>query len=271
MKIFKNKQELKKEILNLKNISFVPTMGSLHDGHVYLIKKAKKLKFKVLVSIFVNPKQFEKKKDFTKYPKNIKKDLLLLKSLKVDIVFIPSIRDIFSFKTNNKIYLHKFSKKLCGKYRKGHFKGVINVVNRFLEIIKPKNLVLGLKDYQQLILIKKHIDKCKIKTKIVKCKIIREKNGIACSSRNNMLKSKQIIIASKVVKYLKNKKIDIKRNLNLFNKNDFKKDLFKLNITKLDYVEIYNMNTLKVPKTNKEDFKLFIAYFINKVRMIDNI
>ena len=150
MKIFKDKHSLKREILKAKGISFVPTMGGLHKGHISLIKKSKKTKLKTLVSIFVNPKQFNQKKDFKSYPRNQKKDLKILRNLKVDYLYLPSIKDIYSFKPNNKVFLDKFSKQLCGKYRKGHFRGVLNVVNRFLDIIKPKKLLMGRKDFQQL-------------------------------------------------------------------------------------------------------------------------
>ena len=159
MKLFTNKIKLQKEIKNINNISFVPTMGALHKGHEALIKKSAKKSKKTLVSIFINPKQFENKKDFLNYPKNLKNDLKILKKLKVKYLYKPSFNDLYKFQTKNKIFLDSFSKELCGKFRKGHFKGVLNVVNRFLEIIKPKEILLGNKDYQQLILIKKHIKK----------------------------------------------------------------------------------------------------------------
>ncbi len=111
------------------------------------------------------------------------------------------MEDIYSFKTNNKIYVDKFSKQLCGKFRKGHFEGVLNVVNRFLEIIKPKYIYLGLKDFQQLTLIESHLKKNKIATNVVACPTIRERNGIAMSSRNAKLNKNQVKIAEKVFKY----------------------------------------------------------------------
>ena len=271
MKIFKSKHKLQKEILNIKNISFVPTMGGLHKGHISLIKKSKTYKGKNLVSIFVNPKQFNKKKDFTTYPRNIKKDLALLKRLKVDFIYLPTYKDIFSFQPKNKIFLDKFSKKLCGKSRKGHFEGVLNIVNRFLEIINPKYIFLGSKDFQQLHLINKHILKRKINTKIIPCKIIREINGIACSTRNNKLNKNQIIAASKTFFYLKRIKILIKKKLSNIKVLNIKKNLFKLGIKKVDYIEFLNLNTLKKPKNKKEKFKIFIAYYLNNIRLIDNI
>ena len=202
MKIFKNKHKLRKEILNIKNLCFIPTMGGLHKGHISLIKRSKKFKGFCIVSIFVNPKQFNEKKDFANYPRNIKRDLKILNDLKVDFLYLPNFKDIFSFTAQKKIYLDKFSKKLCGKYRANHFKGVLNVVNRLLEIIKPKYIFLGNKDFQQLQLIKLHIKKRYIPTRVIACKTVRENNGIACSTRNNNLKKKHISIASNVYKFL---------------------------------------------------------------------
>ena len=202
MKIFKDKQTLQKEISKTTGISFVPTMGGLHKGHISLIKQSKKSKLKTLVSIFVNPKQFNKKSDYRSYPRNIKKDIKQLKKLKINYLYIPSYKDIYGFRPKQKVFLDKFSKKLCGKYRKGHFEGVLNVVNRFIEIIKPKYIFLGKKDYQQLYLIKKHIKKRKIKCKIIECKTIRESNGVALSTRNFILNNSQMKVASNIYYYL---------------------------------------------------------------------
>ena len=271
MKIFKSKHKLKEEISNIKNISFVPTMGGLHKGHISLIKKSQNFKGKTLVSIFVNPKQFNEKKDFLNYPRNLKKDLRILKHLNVDLIYLPGLKDIFSFQVKNKIFLDKFSKKLCGRSRKGHFKGVLNIVNRFLELIKPKYIFLGIKDFQQSYLIRRHIVKRKIKTKVINCKTIREKNGIACSTRNNNLNKNQLKIASNTIKYLKNKKKLIKKKLSNFKFVNIKKDLINLGVKKIDYVELYNSNTLKRPKGKREKFKIFIAFYLNKTRLIDNI
>ena len=271
MKIFKDKHTLQKEILKTKGISFVPTMGGLHKGHISLIKQSKKYKYKTLVSIFVNPKQFNKKSDFRSYPRNTKKDIKLLKKLKIDYLYIPTFKDIYGFKPKNKVFLDKSSKKLCGKFRKGHFEGVLNVVNRFIEIIKPRYIFLGKKDYQQLFLIKKHIEKRKIKSKIIECKTIRENNGIACSSRNLNLSKSQMKIASNIFHYLKRLKKKIKKNYSLFKANKIKKELIKLGANKVDYLENYNTKSFKrIKKTNKK-YNLFFAYYIKKVRLIDNI
>ena len=271
MKIFKDKHTLRKEILKTKGISFVPTMGGLHKGHISLIKQSKKSKLKTLVSIFVNPKQFNKKSDFKSYPRNIKKDIKQLKKLKINYLYIPTFKDIYGFKPKKKVFLDKFSKKLCGKFRKGHFEGVLNVVNRFLEIIKPRYIFLGKKDYQQLYLIKKHIEKSKIKTKIVECKTIRENNGIACSSRNSNLNKDQKRIASNIFYYLNNLKKKIKKDYSLFNINKIRKDLTYIGASRIDYLENYNVKSFnKIKKPNKK-FNLFFAYYIKNIRLIDNI
>jgi len=271
MKIFKDKHSLQKEIFKTKGISFVPTMGGLHKGHISLIKQSKKSKLKTLVSIFVNPKQFNKKSDFRSYPRNTKKDIKLLKKLKINYLYIPTFKDIYGFKPKKKVFLDKSSKKLCGKFRKGHFEGVLNVVNRFIEIIKPRYIYLGKKDYQQLYLIKKHIEKKNIKSKIIECKTIRENSGIACSTRNSSLNRNQIKVASNIFHYLSNIKKKLKKKNDLFRINEIKKDLINIGAKKIDYIEKYNLKSFKkIKKTNKQ-FNLFFAYYIKNTRLIDNI
>ena len=271
MKIFKDKHSLKKEILYSKGISFIPTMGNLHKGHISLIRKSKKFNLKILVSIYVNPKQFNNKHDFKSYPRKTKKDMKLLRKLKIDYLYMPSFKDIFGFKTQNKIYLDKSSKILCGKFRIGHFEGVLNVINRFLEIIKPKYLFLGKKDYQQLFLIKKHIKKRKINTQIIECNTIRDKNGVACSSRNSNLNTKQLKIASKIYKLNFAAKIKLKKRFHFSILDKLKEDINKVGIKKLDYIEIYDNKKFKKANTSSQNFNIFIAYYLGKVRLIDNI
>ena len=271
MKIFKTKTNLLKEISGLKDIAFVPTMGSIHKGHLSLISKAKRLSKNILVSIYINPKQFNSSTDFNKYPRMISKDILLLKKIKVKYLYLPKYSDIYSFKTKYRIYLDKFSRNLCGKFRPGHFKGVVNVVNRFIEIIKPHSILLGVKDFQQLTLIKLHITKNKIPTKVVSCPTIRDKGGVALSSRNTKLNKKQINIVKKVYVYLKkNKKYIL---LNHIKKNELKTldEIKLLGVRKIDYLKCLNQKTLKIPKTRKENFNIFISYYVDDIRLIDNL
>jgi len=268
MKLFTNKKKLQREIKNINNISFVPTMGDLHKGHESLIKKSVRESKKTLVSIFVNPKQFESKKDFYSYPKNYKKDIKILKRLKVNYLYKPTYTDIYNFKTKNKIFLDKFSKKLCGQYRKGHFKGVINVVNRLLEIIKPKKILLGRKDFQQLILIKKHIIKNKLNIKVIPCKTLRDNKFVAYSSRLRKLNKRQKYNLVKIINILRNYKKSLILKNKVHNFNFIKNKLLNAGVKKVDYVELFDIKTLKKPKRNK--YNLFFAFYIGKVRLIDN-
>ena len=133
MIIFKSINRLNKKVNFKADIGFVPTMGALHEGHVSLIKKSQKKCKKTLVSIFVNPAQFNNKEDYKKYPKNIQKDLKLLKNLKVDYVLIPTVKDVYGNKSKKKLKIGKSNKILCAKYRPGHFEGVLQVINQFIK------------------------------------------------------------------------------------------------------------------------------------------
>jgi pantoate--beta-alanine ligase len=271
MKIFKNKTKLLKEISNIKDMSFVPTMGSIHKGHLSLIKKAKKKSNNILVSIYINPKQFSSDADFHKYPRNINKDIDLLKKIKVKYLYLPTYKDIYSFNPKSPIYLDKFSKKLCGKLYTSHFRGVINVVNRFVEIIKPASIFLGLKDFQQLALIKIHLKKNKIPTKIISCPIIRRNNGLAFSSRNVRLQKNQVVLAGKIYKYLKNNKKDIFFKILENKKKNIIKKIKLFGVKKVDYLECINIDTLGKTKVINENYNIFISYYLGKTRLIDNL
>ena len=266
MKIIKNIFELNKAIKNYKNIGFVPTMGGIHKGHASLIKISQKNNKKTIVSIFVNPTQFNVKKDFKKYPRNIKKDISILKKLKVNYLFLPSVEEIYKKKMKN-FNLKKSDKILCAKHRKGHFEGVLNVMNRLLSIIKSKNVFMGEKDFQQCNLIKKILGK-KYNIKIIFCPIIREKNKIALSTRNKLLTNSAIERASKIANKLINLKKISKTN-NLINLSKFKKNLENKYNIQIDYLEFRNEKNLKL-NNFKSKYRLFIAYHINGVRLIDN-
>jgi len=269
MKILRTKHDLKEAINRIKNLGFVPTMGSLHNGHISLIKKSKHICNKTLVSIYVNPKQFSNKKDFINYPKNIKKDLKILKKLKINFVFVPSTKEIFSEKKIKKIVLPKNYKILCAKYRKGHFEGVLDIMDRFIKLIKPKYTFMGEKDFQQLFLVNKFIAK-KYKNKIFSCKTVRDKNLLALSSRNFLLSKKQLNKARKITKYLFKLKTSLKKNDQIHNCISIKKkELQKIFNIKIDYLEIRNEENLTTSTKNKK-IRLFVAYYINKVRLIDN-
>ena len=277
MKLLEQITDLNKAINKEKELGFIPTMGSLHKGHEFLIKISKKSCKKTLVSIFVNPTQFDNKDDYKKYPKNLSNDLKTLKRLKVDFVYLPSVNQIYKNKKLPKITLKKSQIILCAKYRKGHFEGVLNVVSRFVKLISPKVMFMGEKDHQQYFLIQDFISK-NYKTKVYPCKIIRDINGTALSSRNTLLSKVDLKISGLIANEL------LKLKSSLHKKNNFdnissqklkrrvqkikKKLINKFNI-KIEYLECRNLMTLTTNLNNKP-FKLFISYYINNVRLIDN-
>ena len=269
MKILLNNNDLNEALSGISNLGFIPTMGSLHQGHISLIKKSLKKCKKTIVSIFVNPTQFNDKKDFLKYPRNNKKDLFILKRLKVNFVYLPSVRQIYNSKKDYKVKLNKKEKVLCAKYRKNHFEGVINVMHRLTRLIKPQKIFMGEKDFQQVILVKKYIQK-KYNCKIISCKTFRGKNKIALSSRNNLLNKKSLFKAGKVAQDLISfkKKLIKSRNLKISFLDKWK-ELEKRYKIKIEYFELRNIYNLKMSNKVKKS-KIFIAYYINRLRLIDN-
>ena len=269
MKILLNNNDLNEALYGVSNLGFVPTMGSLHKGHISLIKKSLQMCNKTVVSIFINPTQFNNKKDYKNYPKNEKKDLSILKKLKIDYVYIPNKNHIFKSINKVKIALNKKDQILCAKYRKGHFEGVIDVMDRLTSLIKPKKIFMGEKDYQQLHLVKNYIEK-KYKSKVISCKTIRDKNKFALSSRNSLLTKSELVKGGKIAKQIRLIKNELINNKNikkyLLNKKNELDDKYGI---KIEYLELRNSSNLKI--TNKtRNSKLFIAYYINKIRLIDN-
>jgi pantoate--beta-alanine ligase len=269
MKLIKLKTDLIKAIEFDKRLGFVPTMGSLHEGHKALIRESKKNCKKTIVSVFINPTQFKSKKDYQNYPKNLKKDLNYLKKLKVDYVYLPTIKQIY-WKKNNKIKLNKSQNILCAKFRKGHFEGVLDVLDRFVDLIIPQKIFMGEKDFQQFILVKKYIEN-RYNTKVHVCKTIRAKNNLALSSRNSLLNKKSLVKSGIIANKLLKLKIEIKNNKKNYKKLilNLKKELVKSFDIKIEYLECRSIQNLSTNILNKP-FKLFVAYYINNVRLIDN-
>jgi pantoate--beta-alanine ligase len=270
MKIILNNSILQKTLGPFNDIGFVPTMGGIHEGHLSLIKKSIKLNKKTIVSIFINPKQFNDIEDFKSYPSNIKKDLAILKKIKkLDFIYIPKFKDIYDSKKQSNIKINKKDKILCAKYRKGHFEGVLDVMNRLTSLIRPKMIFMGKKDFQQLFLVKNYIEK-KFNTKVIGCKTIRNKNKLALSSRNSLLNEQELKHVEKISKTFFNLKNKIKNNRNI---NSFlqksKKDLEKFFNIKIEYLE--NRNTKNLTISNKyRGSKVFLSYYYKNIRLIDN-
>ena len=271
MKILLNNSLLLKSLRPFNDLGFVPTMGGIHKGHLSLINESNKFCKKTIVSIFVNPKQFNNKRDLKSYPRNIKNDLKILKkSRKVDFVYLPKFEDIYKDKKKPTIKLLKKDKILCAKFRKGHFEGVLDVMNRLTKIINPQKIFMGEKDLQQLHLVKKLLEK-NYKTEVIPCKTIRDINKVALSSRNYLLNKYNLAIAANIFKNLKNIKKKILKNKNIYSFLKFEKNKLSNNYKiKIDYLELRNINNLKLSNTKKNS-RLFIAYYLNNVRLIDNL
>jgi len=270
MKILLNNLTLFKTLRPFNDIGFVPTMGGIHDGHISLIKKSIKYSKKTIVSIFINPKQFNNKNDFKSYPSNIKKDLKILKKIKkIDYVYIPKFKDIYKNNNRPKIKINKSDKILCAKFRKGHFEGVLDVMDKLTNLIKPKKIFMGKKDYQQLYLVKNFIEN-KYKSNVIGCKTIRNKNKLALSSRNFLFNKNELIEVEEISKKFLNlkKKIKKHKNINKFliqSKKEYEKK-FKI---KIEYLENRCVKNLKI--SNKYlGSNIFLSYYFKGVRLIDN-
>ena len=272
--IARSLRNLKKNLNNLKKnqkIGLVPTMGCIHNGHLELIKKCKKLKYFTIVSIFVNPAQFNNQKDLKKYPSQEKKDIEILKKNDVDLVFFPKTKQMYPLGYSTYIKEINFSDILCGKYRKNHFSGVLTIVLKLFLIVKPYAAFFGEKDFQQLFLIKKMVKDFNLGVKIIGIPTVRDSNGIALSSRNKLLNARGLEIAKQI--YLNIKKI---RNLDYKYTKDLelylKKELKKSGLNSIEYIEIRESNSLKHPKIiiRGKTLRIFIAVHVEGVRLIDN-
>ena len=268
--ILRNKFELEKVLNSLKQrkINFIPTMGNLHEGHFELIRSAKKNGNINLVSIYINPLQFNDKKDFDNYPRSINKDLKHLKELKVSMVYLPE-KD-FNLTNTSMIDLGEIVDKLCGKNRKGHFEGVATIILKFLLIIKPEKIFLGEKDFQQILVIKKVIKDFNFSTNVKTVPIVRGRGGIALSSRNQRIKN--INDLEKVYNCL----IDIKNKIDEDNfcikdLEYFKNNLIKSGICRVNYLEILKESDLSELTSIPSKSRIFISCNIQGVNVIDNL
>ena len=256
------------------SIGFVPTMGALHDGHIALIKRSLKKADLTVVSIFVNPKQFGENEDFNSYPRTFEKDCDLLRSINIDVLFAPHYDDIYSNDIKSFAFEDSFSRQLEGQSRPDFFPGVINVVSRLFNIVKPSFSFFGKKDAQQLILISKMVAVGGFPIKIVPVETIREPSGLAMSSRNIYLSKTQKISASNIYKSLslaKNLLNSGKKESKII-KNKIEKYLLADSTISIDYISIVCLDKLKeVSGIVSRPALISIAVYIGGVRLIDNI
>lgn len=278
MKIIYSVQEMQsyavRRQIQGRTLGFVPTMGALHEGHRSLIQRARRENDEVVVSIFVNPLQFGPKEDFKKYPRTLQQDQALLKTEQVDILFCPSADEMFPKDFSTFIEVSALGKSLCGPFRPGHFRGVATVVAKLFNVVQPHRAYFGEKDYQQGRLISRMVEDLRMLVRVVMCPTIREKDGLACSSRNRALSRAEREEAVKLYQalYLGRELVEqkiMKDPMRLTKR--LMQVLSKIPHSRIDYIAVVDPLTLEPMKKIRRPALLAAALWIGKTRLIDNV
>ncbi len=273
MKIIRKTDELENILHSLKDsrksIGLVLTMGNIHNGHLSLIKKAQTDNDFVIATIFINPTQFNNKKDYNSYPQTFENDVEKLKSLNCDLLYLPEVTDIYPKGLIREKSITKYRDILCDKFRPGHFDGVTTVVDTFFNIIKPNNSYFGEKDFQQVKYINELVKIKNHKINVISCLSVRDNLGMSLSSRNSKLNKDQLEIFKNLAKKISKLIVIIKQRNTKIKLENFKKDLSKININKIDYFEIRDEDNLSVTDDYAHS-RLFIALYIDEIRIVDN-
>tara|TARA_Y100000813_G_scaffold39891_1_gene27144 strand:+ start:52 stop:882 length:831 start_codon:yes stop_codon:yes gene_type:complete len=271
MQVVHTVEEIKQKRIEFsqRKIGFVPTMGALHEGHLALVKKCKSESELSIVSIFVNPTQFNDNKDLEKYPNTIEVDLKSLEQMDVDIVFIPNYEDLYQNEQKLNVNITEIEQKMEGSKRPGHFEGVIRVLSIFFNLIKPNYAYFGEKDYQQVLVVQQLINQHFPTISLIKCPTIRERNGLAKSSRNKLLSESAFNRSGEIYSTLK----WIKENITAQSIDSILDDgMRKLSERfEVEYLELRNENNLEETSNSLENSRLFVAVQIESIRLIDNI
>jgi len=253
-----------------KTIGFVPTMGYLHEGHMSLVKASKNMCDITVVSIFVNPKQFGPKEDYSKYPRNLERDLKLLEEAKIDMVFIPDVDTIYPEGFSTTINIGPLANVLEGAFRPGHFDGVCTVVTKLFNIVKPDKAFFGEKDYQQLKIIQKLVKDLNLDIEIVPIPTKREEDGLAMSSRNAYLNQEERRRASSIYRFLLKAKEAFEKGIKDTDKIiEYAKAVLDVDV--IDYIKIVDKETLEEKTTPSKYDRILIAVRIGSTRLIDNV
>ncbi|MDZ7859705.1 MAG: pantoate--beta-alanine ligase [Candidatus Krumholzibacteriota bacterium] len=276
MKVVKTPGEVRKVIAgfkkNCKNIALVPTMGDLHRGHISLIEMALEKCDRVVVSIFVNPKQFGPKEDYSRYPRNEQSDKAILEELGCDLLFVPSVRDLYSASDRTRVSVEKITGRLCGLFRPGHFDGVTLVVSKLFNIVDPDMAFFGQKDAQQAVVIQRMSADLNFPVRIVLGPIIREDNGLALSSRNRYLDDNEMIRAASLYKSLSEAFSSIKmgeRNPDRIASR--MRSIIENAGLQVEYAEIVDGKTMEAVSRIENVILVAVAARLGDVRLIDNI
>jgi len=253
-----------------KTVGFVPTMGYLHEGHMSLVKASKNMCDITVVSIFVNPKQFGPKEDYSKYPRNLERDLKLLEEAKIDMVFIPDVDTIYPEGFSTTINIGPLADILEGAFRPGHFDGVCTVVTKLFNIVRPDKAFFGEKDYQQLKIIQKLVKDLNLDIEIVPIPTKREEDGLAMSSRNAYLNQEERRRASSIYRFLLKAKEAFEKGIKDTDKIiEYAKAVLDVDV--IDYIKIVDKETLEEKTTPSKYDRILIAVRIGSTRLIDNV
>ncbi|HPX63199.1 MAG TPA: pantoate--beta-alanine ligase [Candidatus Syntrophosphaera thermopropionivorans] len=255
-----------------KKIGFVPTMGALHKGHLSLVERCHSESDLTVVSIYVNPAQFGPQEDLNHYPRNLEKDIDLLRNYHVDIVFTPDDVQMYPEGYCTWVQVEGLSDILCGASRPGHFRGVATIVLKLMHIVNPKLMFMGMKDYQQIIVLEKMIEDLNLETKIVRCPIVREPDGLAMSSRNSYLTPDERQRATCLIKALKNaQKMVNEGYLDSSILISEAENIIKQSDGRIDYIKIVDGSTLQELPEVRSGSRMMLAVYIGNTRLIDNI
>jgi len=255
-----------------KKIGFVPTMGALHKGHLSLVERCHSESDLTVVSIYVNPAQFGPQEDLNHYPRNLEKDIDLLRNYHVDIVFTPDDVQMYPEGYCTWVQVEGLSDILCGASRPGHFRGVATIVLKLMHIVNPKFMFMGMKDYQQIIVLEKMIEDLNLETKIVRCPIVREPDGLAMSSRNSYLTPDERQRATCLIKALKNaQKMVNEGYLDSSILISEAENIIKQSDGRIDYIKIVDGSTLQELPEVRSGSRMMLAVYIGNTRLIDNI
>ena len=272
MRAYSSYKDIIKLVDKFDSVGLVPTMGSLHEGHLSLIRRALSENEKVIVSIYVNPLQFNNISDLKEYPRDIKNDLIKLKALSDILVYIPNDNDIYQKDEMKKKYnFGQFTKIMEGKMRPGHFDGVATVVEKLLRMFNPTNAYFGEKDFQQLILIKALVKEQELKVNIVGCGTIREDDGLAMSSRNKLLNNVERKSAGNIIRLLKKARQLYRSSTIEETKINILKDALMIENFNLEYFEILDISELSDFLNEEKEIRAFIACKVGNIRLIDNL
>ena len=273
MKIVKNISEITQIVSDLhknkKQINLIPTMGNIHEGHLSLITEANKFEGTNIVSVFINPAQFNDEDDFKNYPKTFEKDLKILSNTSCKIIFAPDKEAIYPKGVNSDKTIFKYRNILCDLVRFGHFDGVTTIVEILFDLIKPSKVFFGEKDFQQLKIIEQLIIQNELEIDLIKCPSIRDLSGMSLSSRYSSFTQDQKIKFAQCASIIKSHLINLKKNFNQTILDNLQDELKGIGISKIDYCEVRDEDDLNLSKM-KQRSRLFLAFYINKIRVIDN-